>query len=78
MKASWVLFWQEIARIVYEGSADIHVDPVLHTACKKDLQVYCENVLPGMGQRKCFFFFFYYLTVYVLCGSVNRNWLKYI
>ncbi|CAE1332042.1 GLG1 [Acanthosepion pharaonis] len=42
---------KEIARIVYEGSADIHVDPVLHTACKKDLQVYCENVLPGMGQQ---------------------------
>ncbi|GAB1597551.1 Golgi apparatus protein 1-like [Argonauta hians] len=42
---------KEIARIIYEGSSDIHVDPVLHTACRRDIQVFCQKVEQGMGQQ---------------------------
>ncbi|CAI9714844.1 Golgi apparatus protein 1 [Octopus vulgaris] len=42
---------KEIARIIYEGSSDIHVDPVLHTACRRDIQIFCQKVQQGMGQQ---------------------------
>lgn len=41
----------EIATMIQEAKADIHVDPLLQTACTNDLLKYCVNVLSGNGRR---------------------------
>lgn len=42
----------EVASLIEESKADIHVDPLLQKACTKDLMVYCSNIPQGGGKRK--------------------------
>lgn len=43
----------EVAILIQEAKADIHVDPLLQRACTVDLLKYCSNVASGNGRRKC-------------------------
>lgn len=42
----------EVAVLIQEAKADIHVDPLLQRACTVDLLKYCSNVASGNGRRK--------------------------
>lgn len=42
----------EVALLIQEAKADIHVDPLLQRACMVDLLKYCLNVPSGNGRRK--------------------------
>lgn len=42
----------EIATLIQEAKADIHVDPLLQRACTVDLLKYCSNVPSGNGRCK--------------------------
>lgn len=44
----------EVALLIQEAKADIHVDPLLQRACMVDLLKYCSNVPSGNGRRKIF------------------------
>lgn len=41
----------EVAILIQEAKADIHVDPLLQRACTVDLLKYCSNVKSGNGRR---------------------------
>lgn len=41
----------EVAIMIQEAKADIHVDPLLQRACTVDLLKYCSNVQSGNGRR---------------------------
>lgn len=41
----------EVAGLIEEGKADIHVDPLLHKACSVDLSKYCSDVEPGNSRQ---------------------------
>ncbi|OQV18201.1 Golgi apparatus protein 1 [Hypsibius exemplaris] len=41
----------EVARMVSDGKADIHIDPILFSACQLDLKKYCLEVQPGEGRQ---------------------------
>lgn len=44
----------EVATLINEAKADIHVDPILEQACTNDLLRYCTNVKSGNGRKlKC-------------------------
>ncbi|XP_061387382.1 Golgi apparatus protein 1-like, partial [Musca vetustissima] len=44
----------EVATLIAEAKADIHVDPILEEACTDDLLRYCSNVKKGNGRKlKC-------------------------
>lgn len=44
----------EVATMIEESRADIHVDPLLQQACQVDLMKYCSKVQSGNGrQLKC-------------------------
>lgn len=45
----------EVATLIQEAKADIHVDPILQTACTVDLLKYCSNVPSGNGRREFHF-----------------------
>lgn len=40
----------EVATIIQESKADIHVDPLLQSACSVDLLKFCSNVQSGNGR----------------------------
>lgn len=42
----------EVAVLIQEAKADIHVDPLLQRACTVDLLKYCSNVASGNGRCK--------------------------
>lgn len=42
----------EVATLIEESEADIHVDPLLQKTCTVDLLRYCNNVQQGGGKRK--------------------------
>jgi golgi apparatus protein 1 len=42
----------EIATLIQEAKADIHVDPILFKSCTVDLLKYCSKVESGNGRRK--------------------------
>lgn len=42
----------EVATLIQESKADIHVDPLLQRACTIDLLKYCSQVVSGDGRRK--------------------------
>ncbi|XP_052060526.1 Golgi apparatus protein 1-like isoform X2 [Mytilus californianus] len=42
---------QQIARIIQESEIDINIDPILHTACQKDLHKFCTDVEAGEGRK---------------------------
>lgn len=42
----------EVATIIQEAKADIHVDPLLQRACTIDLLKYCSKVVSGDGRRE--------------------------
>lgn len=42
----------EVAILIQEAKADIHVDPILQRACTVDLLKYCSNVQSGNGRCK--------------------------
>lgn len=42
----------EVAGLIEEAKADIHVDPLLHKACVLDIQKYCVDVPQGAGRSK--------------------------
>jgi golgi apparatus protein 1 len=42
----------EIAILIQEAKADIHVDPLLQKACTVDLLKYCSSVPSGNGRRE--------------------------
>ncbi|VDI80723.1 golgi apparatus protein 1 [Mytilus galloprovincialis] len=42
---------QQIARIIQESEIDINIDPILHTACQKDLQKFCTDIESGEGRK---------------------------
>lgn len=44
----------EVATLIQEAKADIHVDPILLKACTVDLLKYCSNIESGNGRRKFF------------------------
>lgn len=46
----------EVAILIQEAKADIHVDPLLQRACTVDLLKYCSNVASGNGRRKLLIF----------------------
>lgn len=46
----------EVALLIQEAKADIHVDPLLQRACTVDLLKYCTSVKSGNGRRKYFTF----------------------
>lgn len=48
----------EVAVLIQEAKADIHVDPLLQRACTVDLLKYCSNVASGNGRREYFIFNF--------------------
>lgn len=50
----------EVATLIQEAKADIHVDPLLQRACTVDLLKYCSNVPSGNG--RCKFSTFYFVT----------------
>ncbi|XP_017001881.2 Golgi apparatus protein 1 isoform X1 [Drosophila takahashii] len=41
----------EVATLIAEAKADIHVDPILETACTVDLLRYCSKVSAGNGRK---------------------------
>ncbi|XP_077982397.1 Golgi apparatus protein 1-like [Glandiceps talaboti] len=41
----------EVARLVHEGRADIHVDPILYKTCALDIKHFCVNIPPGEGRQ---------------------------
>lgn len=43
---------QEVAAMIEESRADIHVDPLLQRACSLDIMKYCRDVPQGNGRRK--------------------------
>lgn len=44
----------EVATMIQEAKADIHVDPILQTVCTHDLLKYCSSIESGNGRRlKC-------------------------
>jgi Golgi apparatus protein 1 len=45
----------EVAGLIEEAKADIHVDPLLHNACALDITKYCIDVPQGAGRSECFF-----------------------
>ena len=42
----------EVATLIQEAKADIHVDPILFKSCTVDLLKYCSKVDGGNGRRK--------------------------
>lgn len=42
----------EIADLIQQTKADIHVDPLLQKACAVDVSKYCSDVPQGGGRRK--------------------------
>jgi len=42
----------EVATLIAEAKADIHVDPILETACTVDLLRYCSKVAAGNGRSE--------------------------
>lgn len=42
----------EIATLIQEAKADIHVDPILFKSCTVDLLKYCSKIEGGNGRRK--------------------------
>jgi Golgi apparatus protein 1 len=45
----------EVASLIEEAKADIHVDPLLHQACGIDVSKFCRDIPQGAGRRKCYF-----------------------
>lgn len=45
---------QEIARVIFEGKADIQSDPFLYKVCVTDIKRYCNDIPAGHGRRKLF------------------------
>ena len=45
----------EIAGLIEEAKADIHVDPLLHQACGIDVSKFCHDIPQGAGRRKYYF-----------------------
>ncbi|XP_059622678.1 Golgi apparatus protein 1 isoform X2 [Phlebotomus argentipes] len=41
----------EVATLIQEAKADIHVDPLLQQACTSDLLRYCSDVMSGDGRQ---------------------------
>ncbi|GAB0086076.1 Golgi apparatus protein 1 [Sergentomyia squamirostris] len=41
----------EVATLIQEAKADIHVDPLLQQACTADLLRYCSNIISGNGRQ---------------------------
>ncbi|XP_017101491.2 Golgi apparatus protein 1 isoform X2 [Drosophila bipectinata] len=41
----------EVATLIAEAKADIHVDPILETACTVDLLRYCSKISSGNGRK---------------------------
>ena len=56
----------EMATLIQESKADIHVDPLLQRACSVDLLKYCSNVVSGNGRRKLFSFILRILSLSIL------------
>lgn len=42
----------EVATLIQEAKADIHVDPILFKSCTVDLLKYCSKIEGGNGRRK--------------------------
>lgn len=42
----------EVATLIAETKADIHVDPILESACTVDLLRYCAKITSGDGRSK--------------------------
>ena len=52
----------QITRIIKEGKADIHVDPVLSVSCQGDVVKFCSDI--PIGKRKGSFLCLFLCTVY--------------
>jgi golgi apparatus protein 1 len=50
----------EVAALVEDEKVDIHTDPLLHQACKVDLDKFCADVIAGAGKRNEFPFYCLY------------------
>lgn len=63
----------EVALLIREAKADIHVDPLLQRACTVDLLKYCSIVKSGNGRRENRFSF---LFSSILRSSSKQNAMK--
>lgn len=46
---------KEIVDIISESHIDINVDPLLQSACQRDLMKLCSHIPVGQGRRECIF-----------------------
>ncbi|KAJ8876239.1 hypothetical protein PR048_024149 [Dryococelus australis] len=46
----------EVAGLIEDAKADIHVDPLLHQACGVDVSKFCSDIPQGAGRRKLMVF----------------------
>lgn len=42
---------EEVLELIQESKADIEADPLLHTACLRDIHIYCSHVSKGAKRR---------------------------
>ncbi|CAG5131595.1 unnamed protein product, partial [Candidula unifasciata] len=42
---------EEVAYVVAESTIDVHMDPLLHTACQQDLVAHCMHIVSGQGRQ---------------------------
>ncbi|GFO47337.1 Golgi apparatus protein 1 [Plakobranchus ocellatus] len=42
---------KEIAYMIAESRVDVHVDPLLHTTCQKDILTLCKSISQGQGRQ---------------------------
>lgn len=62
----------EVALLIQEAKADIHVDPLLQRACTVDLLKYCTSVKSGNGRREYFDIFLNSISQETSFVSVNH------
>jgi len=60
----------EIAGLIEEAKADIHVDPLLHQACGIDVTKYCRDIPQGAGRRK------YYFKLCLTCKTLKMHFFS--
>lgn len=57
----------EVANIIEEAKADIHVDPLLHQACAIDITKFCGEIPQGDGRRE------YLLIMYEVLVTIWKS-----
>lgn len=63
----------EVAGLIEEAKADIHVDPLLHNACVTDIHKYCIDVPQGAGRSKESLQMYYEVSLGFTCRTRVGN-----